>query len=231
MACEEQRIGVANGRPIPIRPSSPFPIVSRKKKPFASKHGSGVRRSRTTYNLVPCRREHRKKQMQMPMNLCLYRRKQRQKRRPVDDENRNRRRDCTPNEPTETPATSPTDIHGEDSILLPSIDISRPAELYHLTILSHNVRGMKESRDIDGTRANSKLEYIALYMEDMNIDVYVLQETWLDRERGNERATTQSSRHSEGLVKGRLVHRRSRCRDKISHGMLNNGSSSLKRRT
>jgi hypothetical protein len=162
MACEEQRIGVANGRPIPIQPSSPIPIVSRKKKPFASKHGSGVCRSRTTYNIVPCRREHRKKQMQMPMNLSLTRRKQRQKRRSVDDENRNRRRDCTPNEPTETPATSPTDIHGEDSILLPSIDISRPAELYHLTILSHNVQGMKESRDIDGTRANSKLEYMSI---------------------------------------------------------------------
>ena len=114
------------------------------------------------------------------MNLSLTRRKQRQKRQSVNDENRIRRRYCTPNEPTETPATSPTDIHGEDSILLPSIDISRPAELYHLTILSHNVRGMKESRDIDGTRANSKLEYIALYMDDKDIDVYMIQETWLE---------------------------------------------------
>ena len=33
--------------------------------------------------------------------------------------------------------------------------------------------------DVDGTRANTKLEYIALYMDDKDIDVYLIQETWL----------------------------------------------------
>jgi exonuclease III len=52
--------------------------------------------------------------------------------------------------------------------------------MYHLTILSHNVRGAKEIKARDGTRTNSKFEYIALYMEEKNIDVYLLQETWLE---------------------------------------------------
>ena len=97
---------------------------------------------------------------------------------PDDDDTR--RRNCTPKQPTETPATSPTDLLGEELTAPHPVSTERPADKYHLTILSHNVRGTKETREVDGTRVNTKLEYITLYMEEKDIDVYLLQETWLE---------------------------------------------------
>jgi hypothetical protein len=162
-------------RPIPIQPWLPSSRVLRRKKPFTLKHASSVCRRRTRYKNVPCCREHQKQQTHMPITLSP----DRQKQHFDNDKNSHRRRYCTPNKPTETPSTSPTDIHGEDSTLVPpSVNISRPAELYHLTILLHNMRGMKESRDINGTQANSKLEYITLYMDNKGIEFYMVQETW-----------------------------------------------------
>ena len=144
MACERQRVGIANGRPVPIRPSSPIPIVSRTKKPFASRHGSGVRISRPKYNRVPGRCEHRKQQKHPPMKSNL----QKRKRRSNDDKNK----DSTPNQPTETPASSPNVPIEDEGITQPLSPLNLPAEMYHLTILSHNVRGAKEIKERDGTR-------------------------------------------------------------------------------
>ena len=42
------------------------------------------------------------------------------------------------------------------------------------------MQGTKETKDLDGTWVNTKLEYIAIYMDEMNIDVYLIQETWLE---------------------------------------------------
>jgi exonuclease III len=42
------------------------------------------------------------------------------------------------------------------------------------------VRGAKESKDADGTQTNTKFEYIALLMDEKDIDVYLIQETWLE---------------------------------------------------
>jgi hypothetical protein len=100
--------------------------------------------------------------------------------RRIDDDNGDKTKDCTPEQPTETPATSPTALPGEDLTTPPLVSTIRPAEQYHLTILSHNVRGTKETKEVDGTRAYTKLEYIALYMEEKDIDVYLIQETWLE---------------------------------------------------
>ena len=75
---------------------------------------------------------------------------------------------------------SPTDINGEDGTVQQTALTQRPSEKYLLTILSHNVRGAKESKEVDGTRSNTKFEYIALYMEGNDIDVYLVQETWLE---------------------------------------------------
>jgi exonuclease III len=96
-----------------------------------------------------------------------------------DNDDDTRRRKCTPTQQTETPATSPTEQTGEELTEQTPVSTLRPAEKYHLAILSHNVRGTKEMKDVDGSRVNTKLEYIALYMEEMNVDVYLLQETWL----------------------------------------------------
>jgi hypothetical protein len=55
-----------------------------------------------------------------------------------------------------------------------------PSDKYQLTILPHNVQGAKESKEVDGTQSNMKFEYITLYMEENDIDVYLTQETWLE---------------------------------------------------
>jgi hypothetical protein len=47
-------------------------------------------------------------------------------------------------------------------------------------ILSHNVRGAKERKEVNGTQSNMKFKYIALYMEDNNIVVCLIHQTWLE---------------------------------------------------
>jgi hypothetical protein len=44
------------------------------------------------------------------------------------------------------------------------------------------VQGTKETKEVDGTQANTtKLEYsTTLYMEEMDIDAYLIQETCLE---------------------------------------------------
>jgi hypothetical protein len=54
------------------------------------------------------------------------------------------------------------------------------SEKYQLTILLHNVQGAKESKEVDGTQSNMKFKYITLHMEDNGIDIYLIQETWLE---------------------------------------------------
>jgi len=146
MVCDEQRIGAATGRPVPIRPSSPRPIISSNEMSFTSSHGSGVRNSRPAYNHVPGRYEHQKQKKQLPMIS-----KSRNQQRRQDDHDDEEKRISAPNQPTETPATSPTDRTGEERTAQPTVQTQRPADKYQLTILSHNVRGAKESREVDGT--------------------------------------------------------------------------------
>ena len=94
--------------------------------------------------------------------------------------NDKRIKDCTPKHPTETPALSPTVTHGEEGTAQPPAPTNLPAEMYHLTILSHNVQVAKEIKERDGTQTNSKFKYIALYMEEKGIDLYLIQETWME---------------------------------------------------
>ena len=47
------------------------------------------------------------------------------------------------------------------------------------TVVSHNIRGANGTADPDGTKDISKIETLCKYMEQDNIDVYLLQETWL----------------------------------------------------
>ena len=77
-------------------------------------------------------------------------------------------------------ATSPAAPYEENRPITPIDQTKTPPEKYHLTILSHNVRGAKEIKDVDGTQTNTKFEYIALMMDEKNIDVYLIQETWLE---------------------------------------------------
>ena len=70
--------------------------------------------------------------------------------------------------------------HGEGRSTQPADQFKMPSEKYHLTILLHNMRGAKESKDSDGTPTNTNFEYIALLMDEKDIDVYLIQETWLE---------------------------------------------------
>jgi hypothetical protein len=42
------------------------------------------------------------------------------------------------------------------------------------------VQSVEETKERYGTRTNTKFEYIALYIKEKEIDVYLIQETWLE---------------------------------------------------
>jgi hypothetical protein len=84
---------------------------------------------------------------------------------------------------SETPATSLRELNGDERERGETTTTTRTRprdEMYYLTICSNNVQGAKETKDDNGTRAYTKLEHIAIYMEDHNIDMYLLQGTWLE---------------------------------------------------
>jgi hypothetical protein len=83
--------------------------------------------------------------------------------------NDERRQESTPNRPKGVEGTA------QQGVLT-----SRPSEKYQLMILSHNVGGAKESKEVDGTPSDMKFEYIALHMEENTINVYLKQERWLE---------------------------------------------------
>jgi hypothetical protein len=48
---------------------------------------------------------------------------------------------------------------------------------YALRKLSLNMWGAKQIKERDGTQTNTKFDYKALYMEDKEINVYLIQQT------------------------------------------------------
>ena len=87
----------------------------------------------------------------------------------------------------ETPATSVAyDKQGIPTTEeYPPKDSSTPSNrprdnLFTLDIVSHNVNGAKERLSADMTRTTTKLETIAAHMLKNLIDIYLIQETWLE---------------------------------------------------
>jgi exonuclease III len=87
----------------------------------------------------------------------------------------------------ETPATSV--VYVTQGVPTPEVDppkdpstpSNRPRDnLFTLDMVSHNVNGAKERLSADMTRTATKLKTIAAHMLKYLIDIYHIQETWLE---------------------------------------------------